>query len=159
MKRLIITEDEKKRIKLLYEVSTFVQNMSQVFGADTDSFEPLDWSTLEKTDPKRVEYGKNFSKVKTAFQNFTNNAWKNKQDISRTIAYLESYSVDNKYQKQWLDSAIKTLRGLKTSIDSSNTGNNTTNTTNTTQSGNQNSSTTTISDWKSKLNQQFGINS
>jgi hypothetical protein len=158
MKRLIITEDEKKRIKLLYEVSTFVQHMSQTFGANTDSFEPLDWSTLEKTDPKRAEYGKNLSKVTTAFQKFTNNAWKNKQDISKTISYLEAYNIDNKYQKQWLDSAIKTLKGLKTAIDSSKTNNNNTNNPNTTPSSPQNSSTTSISDWRSKLNQQFGIN-
>lgn len=158
MKRIIITEDEKKRIKLLYEASTFVQNMSQTFGANTESFEPLDWSTLEKTDPKRAEYGKNFSKVTTAFQKFTNDAWKNKQDISKTISYLEAYNIDNKYQKKWLDSAIKTLKGLKTAIDSSKTNNNNTNNPNTTPSSPQNSSTPSISDWRSKLNQQFGIN-
>jgi hypothetical protein len=157
MKRLIITEDEKKRIKLLYEQSKFVQDMAKTFGSETENFLPLDWSTLEKTDPKRNEYGQNFSKVKTAFQNFTNKAWNNKTDISKTISYLQTYNIDNKYQKQWLDSAIKTLQLLQTQIKNS-TQNQTNSTTTNTTSNSTNVSTPSFSDWRSKLNQQFGMN-
>lgn len=157
MKRLIITEDEKKRIKLLYEQSTFVKDMAKTFGSTEESFLPLDWSTLEKTDPKRAEYGKNFSKVKTAFQNFTNKAWNGKTDISKTISYLQNYNIDNKYQKQWLDSAIKTLQHLQTQIKSSSQNQTNPTTTNTTTNSTK-VTTPSFSDWRSKLNQQFGMN-
>jgi hypothetical protein len=160
MKRLIITEDEKKRIKLLYEQSTFVKDMAKTFNSSEESFLPLDWSTLEKTDPKRSEYGQNLSKVKTAFQNFTNKAWNGKTDISKTISYLQNYNINNKYQKRWLDSAIKTLQHLQNQIKSSDNTQSKTNTTTTnTTTNSTNVTTPSFSDWKSKLNQQFGINS
>lgn len=158
MKRLIITEDEKRRIKLLYEQSSFVKDMAKTFNSSEDSFLPLDWSTLEKTDPKKAEYGQNLSKVKTAFQNFTNKAFHSKSDVSKTISYLQNYNIDNKYQKQWLDSAIKTLQHLQSQIKSSSQTQSKSNTTTTSTPQTPIDSSTVVSDWKSKLNQQFGLN-
>jgi hypothetical protein len=157
VKKLIITEDEKKRIKLLYEQSKFVQDMANTFGSETKNFLPLDWSTLEKTDPIRKKYGQQFGLVTTAFRKFTDNAWNNKTDISKTISYLKNYKNVNKYQQQWLDSAIKTLQLLQTQIKNR-AQNQTNSTTTNTTSNSTNVATQSISDWKSKLNQQYGLN-
>lgn len=130
MKKLIISEEEKKRILLLYEQSQFVKDMARTFGTSPESFLPLDWSLYKADDPKRAELSKDFSQVKTAFSTFTNNAYQKKSDLSSTLRYLQTYSNPmTTQQKQWKDGAATTIQQLQTAISNASKQSTTTTTT------------------------------
>lgn len=130
MKRFVITEEERRRIKLLYEQSQFVKDIAKTFGGDTSSYLPLDWSTYTSGDTQYQELSRDFSKVKSAFSSFQSQAWQNKSDLTNTINYLKSYSTGTPQQKKWKDAALDTLQRLQTAItDSKNQSTTTTTTT------------------------------
>ena len=129
MKRFVITEEERRRIKLLYEQSQFVKDIAKTLGGDPSSYLPLDWSTYTSGDTQYQELSKNFSKVKSAFSSFQTQAWQNKSDLTNTINYLQNYSTGTPQQKKWKDAVVDTLQKLQTAITNANSESTTTTTT------------------------------
>jgi len=133
--KLLISEEEKKRILLLYEqeVSQFVRDISRKLNAD-DGYEALDWSLYLKPEEKSKQdsLSKMFPQVKEKFTSFTTDAFNNKTDLSDTITYFKNYNNSNitKEQRQWLNSATNTLVKLKQAIDNPTTTTTTTTATN-----------------------------
>jgi hypothetical protein len=129
MKRFVITEEERRRIKLLYEQSQFVKDIAKTLGGDPSSYLPLDWSTYTSGDTQYQELSKDFTKVKDAFKTFRTNAWQNKSDLTNTINYLQNYSTGTPQQKKWKDAVVDTLQKLQTAITNANSESTTTTTT------------------------------
>lgn len=129
MKRFVITEEERRRIKLLYEQSQFVKDIAKTLGGDPSSYLPLDWSTYTSGDTQYQELSKDFTKVKDAFKTFRTNAWQNKSDLTNTINYLQNYSTGTSQQKKWKDAVVDTLQKLQTAITNANSESTTTTTT------------------------------
>jgi hypothetical protein len=121
--KLLISEEEKKRILLLYEqeVSQFVKDIARKLNTTEDGFAALDWSLYLKPEEESTKnsLSKMFPQVKEKFSSFTTDAFNNKTDLSDTITYFKNYNNSNitKEQRQWLNSATNTLVKLKQAID------------------------------------------
>jgi hypothetical protein len=121
--KLLISEEEKKRILLLYEqeVSQFVKDIARNLNTTEDVFAALDWSLYLKPEEESKQdlLTKMFPQVKDKFSSFTTDAFNNKTDLSDTITYFKNYNNSNitKEQRQWLNSATNTLVKLKQAID------------------------------------------
>lgn len=133
MKKFIITEEEKKKIRLLYEdQSQFVKDINNLFktrGIPSNSFDSLDYANYASGTTEYNEHVKNFGLIRNAFKNYQNNVLSNKTDLTRTIDYLKKYQQGNQSQQKWKNRVIKTLENLQQKITNSQENTTTTTTT------------------------------
>jgi len=151
MKRFIITEEEKKRIRLLYEESSqFVNTINSLLKVNpqdsTRPYDALDWST--KTDEtEKQNLANKFNLVKKEFDAFTNKAFNEKKDLTQIITQLNNLQVTGtSEQMEWKNAALGQLKKIKNAVSNPSSNNNS-----------QNPSNNSNRDgWKKKIQQIFG---
>lgn len=155
MKRLIISEEEKKRIRLLYESSDFVNTINRILKVNPQDpslpYDALDWSTKTEEDPQRKILGDKFPDVKKELQGFVEKAKQEKTDLTQTITTLNNLTSGNDKQNEWKNEVLKKLNDTKQKIDNPQDAGNTQNT------GSTQNQTLINTDWRTKVTQTFGI--
>ena len=150
MKRFIITEEEKKRIRLLYEESSqFVNTINSLLKVNpqdsTRPYDALDWSTKTGKTEQDILANK-FNDVKNAFSAFTNKAFNEKKDLTQIITTLENLQSGTPEQMEWKNAALGQLKKIKNAVSNPSSNNNS-----------QNPSNNSDRDgWKKKIQQIFG---
>ena len=164
MKRFIITEEEKKRIRLLYEeTSQFVNTINSLLKVNpqdsTRPYDALDWST--KTDEtEKQNLANKFNDVKNEFSAFTNKAFNEKKDLTQIITTLENLQSGTREQIAWKNAALEQLKKIKNAVSNPSSNNNSQDQNNNSQDQSNNSqdqnNNSSQYDWKNKIQQTFG---